>query len=234
MNGVEGQESSLAAVAHELKTPLVLMRQLSFELENCSDASRRQEIIQRMRLTTERSLRLADNLSKISRLDGAMFELEPIQTSGLINEVIDELSPLSRYLKQEIIIKSSKKPLVALGNRELLFSLLIGLLDNALRCSENHNPILITTQTKNQESILSVRDNGPTIDLAQYRKLSSSLGQQSMPISARPHSSGLGLIVASRLATAMNGRLSISRHHAGGMTFAVHLPISVQLSLLRI
>jgi signal transduction histidine kinase len=85
MNG-EGISPQLAACAYELKAPLVLMRQLSFELEQTRDAKRQAEICRQMRLTAERSFRLADNLTKASRLENAMFELEPVQVVSLCQE----------------------------------------------------------------------------------------------------------------------------------------------------
>ena len=74
MNEAEG---SLVAAAHELKTPLVLMRQLSIQLAQTDDPRKNTEIIERIRLTAERSLRLTDSLTKSARLADALFELEP-------------------------------------------------------------------------------------------------------------------------------------------------------------
>ena len=233
MNGVIGVDNSLITAAHELKTPLVLMRQLAIELENTDDESRKQEITRRIKLTAERSLRLADNLTKMARLEDAMFEMEPIQLTGLISEVVDEISPLSKAMGQQICIQTGKKPLVAVGHRELLRSLMMGLIDNAIQYSQSSKRIDISTKIKENESLISIRDYGAIIDLAEYRKVSESLGQRTMPLSSRPLSSGLGLLIASRFAAAMGGHLSMSRHHSGGVTFRAHLPSSLQLSLLE-
>jgi K+-sensing histidine kinase KdpD len=226
---LEGADQSLVAAAHELKTPLVLMRQLSYELESCDDVTRRNETIRRMRLTAERSLRLADNLTKMARLEDAMFTMEPIQISGLCHEVIDELSPLSRALQQTFTVNVSGKSTVAVGNRDLLRSLLMGLIDNALQYN-SASPIQISVNARRGETVIAVRDHGPIMDLHEYRRLAKSLGSHTMPISARPLSSGLGLMIAGRFAAAMYGRLTVSRHHSGGMTFRTHLPTSSQMS----
>jgi two-component system sensor histidine kinase QseC len=230
---VEGADSSIIAAAHELKAPLALLRQLSFELESTTDENHRREIIRRIRLTTERSLRLTDNLTKMARLGDAMFEMEPVQLSGLCHEVADELMPLSKSLGISFDIKVGKKPVVVVGHRELMRSLMIGLLDNALQYNQNEQPIQISVRLSAGKAMILVRDRGPIISLNQYRKLTNSLGNQAMPISARPLSSGLGLVIADRFVGAMRGRLSISRHRAGGMTFKVHLPLSRQLGLME-
>jgi K+-sensing histidine kinase KdpD len=106
----------------------------------------------------------------------------------------------------------------------------MGLIDNALNYSSGKN-IEVFARQVGQETILGVRDFGPIMDLPQFRKLQNSLGRQTMPIAARPLSSGLGLLIADKFAKAMQGRLSISRHHRGGVTFKAHLPLSRQLNL---
>ena len=233
MNSLEGMNSSLIAAAHELKTPLCLMRQLTIELENTTDEKRKTEIIRRMKLTTERSLRLTDNLTKMARLEDAMFEMEPIQLTGLINEVVDEISPLSNALEQNFVINTGKRPLIAVGHRELLRSLIMGLVDNALQNNIVGKSINVSTRVRRGENVIEVRDFGCIMDLGQYRQLTKSLGKNATPITDRPMSSGLGLLIASRFANAMHGHLSMSRHHSGGVTFRAHLPISSQLNLLE-
>ncbi|MDR2524527.1 MAG: hypothetical protein LBC95_03260 [Candidatus Nomurabacteria bacterium] len=229
----EGLELSLVAAARELRTPLVLMRQLAMELEQAPDAARAREIARRMRLTSERSLRLADNLVKLSQLEGAMFELEPVQVNGLIGDVIDELSPLSRALKQTFSVRVGRRSIVAVGHRELLRSLLLGLVDNALQHHTREQHVDVAARISRGETVIAVRDYGPIMDLIEYRRLAFSLGKRALPISSRPLSSSLGLAIAGRFAAAMNGRLSVSRHHSGGVTVRAHLPISAQLSLLE-
>ena len=225
---------SLVAAAHELKTPLVLVRQLSLQLVETKDEAARTEIIRRIRLTSERSLRLVDNLTRVARLESAMFEMEPVLLGGLCREVMDELSPLSTALNQEFQIKISKSSLVAVGNRDLLRSLVMGLIDNALQYNLPGASIEISTRIRRNEAELAVRDHGATMDLAEFRRLKESLGLRAMPIAARPLSSGLGLLIAQKFAIAMDGRLSVERHRHGGLTFRAHLPASQQLSFASV
>lgn len=227
-------EGSAVAVAHELKMPLVLLRQLTLLLEKTDDPSERAEIAKRLRFTSERSLRLVDSLTKAARLEDALFELEPVQLNGLCLSLVDELSPLARAYEQDLNIRLARQPLVAVGNRELLSSLLSGLVDNAIQHNPSGARVEIASQLRAGEAVVSVRDFGSTIDLSDFRALKESIGKRVLPISARPLSSGLGLLVASRLLTAMNGHLSIARHYSGGMTFSAHLPLSRQLSLLEV
>ncbi|MDR1969813.1 MAG: HAMP domain-containing histidine kinase [Candidatus Nomurabacteria bacterium] len=224
----------LVVAAHELKTPLVLVRQLSLQLDETENAVARAEIIRRIRLTSEKSLRLVDNLTRAARLESAMFEMEPVILSNLCHEVVDELLPLSTVLGQEFQVKIGKSPLVAVGNRDLLRSLIMGLVDNALQYNSPGVPVEISARIRRGEAELAVRDYGATINLADFRHLRESLGTRAMPIAARPLSSGLGLLIAQKFAIAMSGRLSVERHRRGGLTFRAHLPVSQQMSLANL
>lgn len=229
MNEAEG---SLITAAHELKTPLVLMRQLSIQLAQTDDASKRAAIVERIRLTAERSLRLTDNLTKSIRLADTLFELEPVQLNNICSDVVEEISPLTHALGQKITVGVMKKPLVVVANRDLLRSLLLGLIDNAAQYNNENQCIEITSRINRRSIAMSVRDHGPVIDLGEFRRLQRSVGQELQPLSSRPLSSGLGLMIANRFTEAMNGKLSLARHRSGGMTFTIDLPACRQLSLI--
>lgn len=223
---------SVIAAAHELKSPLVLMRQLSLELGETLDPERAKVINQRLRFSLDQSLRLVEQLSLAPRLDEGIFGCEPVETQAVCHQLVDQLQPLARHLAVELDFKSKRQPLVALANRDLLPALLINLCDNALSYTPAGGRVEITAIRRSSGIRLSVRDQGPSISRAAYRQLQQRLGKAAQPLGARPRSSGLGLWIAGRYAAAMNAQLSLVKHHGQGLTFAVDLPKSEQLSLL--
>lgn len=224
---------SVLAAAHELKAPLVLMRQLTYQLEFAGELTKEQKIAQeRLRLTSERALRLVENITQVSRLEDAMFSLEPLQAKSVWHDVATEINPLASQMNQRLKVKLPKKPLLVVAHRELLPAILVGLCDNALA----HNPLdshVVLSAAQQQDSVVfSVRDKGPKIDAKAFRELESRLGIAPQPLGTRPASSGLGLWIAGSFARAMSSTLSVTRHRSGGMTFSLHVPASGQLSLL--
>jgi K+-sensing histidine kinase KdpD len=224
---------SVLAAAHELKTPLALIRQLSYQLESAGGMSAEQKIVQeRIRLTSERALRLVDNITKVARLEDAMFALEPLQAHAVWSDVVQEMTPLAQGLGQVLDLRAPKRPLLVVAHRELLPAILLGLCDNAL----SHNPTGSAVQLSVKESKgtmqFSVRDKGPRLDRAVFNDFARRLGSGPQPLGARPNSSGLGLWIAGSFAEAMNSSLSVVRHRRGGMTFSLHVPISTQIALL--
>lgn len=224
---------SVLAAAHELKSPLVLMRQLSYQLEAAGTLTPEQRLVQeRLRLTSERALRLVENITRASRLEDALFSLEPLQAHSVWREVAGEVSPLAAQLSQTVELSVPKRPLLVVANRELLPAILMGLCDNALSHNPDGKPVRLSVKQHREAVVFSVRDHGPVIDTKSFRELAGRLGTAPQPLGARPNSSGLGLWIAGSFARAMESTLSVTRHRSGGMTFSLHVPISGQLSLL--
>ena len=74
-----GELSFVTTASHELKAPLALVRQLSLALERGNiSPEEQQRLLRQITLTSERALRLTTDLSRASRLEDSLFELEPI------------------------------------------------------------------------------------------------------------------------------------------------------------
>ena len=233
----EGSISAVTAAAHELKSPLVLMRQLSLLLQQnpggLSDAEQ-EKLLSQITLTAERALRLTTDLTKAARLESALFEMEPINPLTLCNEIVHELTPLFEAHGRELAVKSRKHPLLLVANRDLLRRILTNFSDNALYYSEPGTAVQlqVTALQRGKVIRLGVRDFGPALSSDMWKTLRKKLAAQApQTVHARPHASGLGLYIASQFADTMNGRIGVIRHRDGA-TFYVDMEASRQLSLL--
>lgn len=222
------------AAAHELKAPLALIRQLSLSLGQSEySQAERQKIVEQIILTSERGLRLTSDLTKAARLEDSLFELEPLNPRQLCEEVAHELTPLFKARGREVQVAGGRRPLLAVGNKELLRRILINFSDNALNYAEGDSPIVIQASSlkKGEHIRLGVRDYGPAIPVDVWRTLRRRLGSAPQALQNRPASSGLGLYIAGQFAEAMNGSIGATRHRDGA-TFYVDLLASRQLKLL--
>lgn len=236
MNGGEGryEVTPIVAAAHELKAPLALLRQISLRLEDDSlSTGERQRLLQQSVLTSERALRLTGDLTKVTRLDSALFTLEPINPEQLCKDIVAELTPLFDAYGRQMAISTRRHPLLLVANRDLLRRILLGFSDNALHYSQPGTAVELQIKALKKAGTIrvGVRDYGPALSSDMWRKLQKKLSTAPQSIHARPESSGLGLYIASQFAEAMNGKIGAVRHKDGA-TFYVELQASSQLSLL--
>ena len=223
----------VAAAAHELKAPLALVRQLSLALEAGGYTDTERAVLQRrITLTTERALRLTTDLTRAERLDDGLFKVEPLNPIVLCEEVADELSPLYTAHNRTIGVKSRRRQLLGLANRELLRRILLNFTDNALHYSLRDAPVYISAQQRQRGAVirLGVRDYGPAVPANVWQRLMQNLGRP-QPLHNRPASSGLGMVVAHEFAAAMGASIGAVRHRDGA-TFYVDIMTSAQLRLL--
>lgn len=223
-----------AVVAHELKSPLALVRQLALSIDVDSSPAQLEQALSRIRLTSERALRLTNDLTRIQRLDEGLFALEPINATSVCDDVAYELGPLfaarGRSLEVRARGRARRQPVVA--NRDLLRRVLMNFADNALEYSDEATPVAFTVSAHDagRQIRVSVRDYGPAIPRAVWRSLRRDVAEPQM-LANRPQSSGLGLYIAQQFADTMSAQLGIIRHR-DGVSLYVDLKGSTQLSLL--
>ncbi|MFI5212373.1 MAG: sensor histidine kinase [Candidatus Saccharimonadales bacterium] len=229
-----GDLSFAITAAHELKSPLALVRQLALSLEAGDvDAADSQRMLRQITLTSERALRLTTDLSRAARLENSLFDLEPINPQQLCEEVVSELSPLYAAKGRSIRVALHRRQILAVANRDLLRRIMLNFGDNALHYSDGVTPVELqaVTYDKGNKIRIGVRDHGPAVPTDVWRRLQSQLGTTTQVLHSRPQSSGLGLYVAYQFAQAMHGQIGAIRHHDGA-TFYVDIDASTQLSLL--
>lgn len=225
---------SIVVAAHELKVPLVLLRQLVLQASSYCDTTtdlRTKRIHERMQLTAERSLRLVEGITKAANLQDSLLDSEPIELHSLLQTVAHELSPLAQQLGHTFAVQTPRRAICLIGHREFLTSIMLSLCDNALTYSHPGTPIILAGNVKHDLVRLSVRDHGSRMSRVRVTDTSSAGARLQRP-SAHSRSSGLGLWIADSFARTMQSQLELTRHHKGGVTFSVSLPRSQQLSLI--
>ncbi len=232
-NDIPGSQiPALVAAAHELKSPLALVRQLSLALQT-GDYSPKEidALAERITLTSERALRLTNDLTRAARLEDSFFSLEPLNPHTMLEEVADELAPLYRAKGRRIVVSPRRYGLLAVANHDLLRRVLMNFADNALHYSGSQQPVTlgVTARPKQGTIRLGVRDYGPAVPADIWKRSLQPGTEHAWHM--RPESSGLGVSIARQFAEYMGGQVGVTRHQDGA-TFYVDIAASMQMRLL--
>lgn len=228
---VFGANSGATVVAHELKAPLSLMRQLALSLDYEESVEDAREVGRQIVATSERALRQVNDLTKVARLDDALFEMEPVNPRVICDEVISELWQLFRFNRREIEIDYRNKKRLAVANRQLLYSVVYNFCLNAMNYGGEELPSRISVYDRKNKIRIDVRDFGPAVPTKVWREIKAGFVKKPVDIAMRPGSSGLGLYIAAKFANYMHSDFGLIRHR-DGTSFYIDLPISGQLSLV--
>ena len=221
----------VALVAHELKTPLAVMRQLAFALPEMSvdGESLRSEMVR----VSERAIRQVNDLARVRRLEDGLFEMEPVAVRAVCDEVTAELSRLFDAGGRGLKVRYINRARLVNANAELLFSVIYNFLVNAVRYSGEGSETVLSVRDTRGRVRVGVRDFGPSLPVDVWRELKRGAIEKPLTVAMRPGSSGLGLYIASKFSRYMGAEVGAVRHR-DGTSFFVELPISKQASLFSI
>lgn len=230
---VEEQKRFTSDASHELRTPLTSIKietEVALRDKGLSLAAAKTQLKSNIE-EVDRLRSLADSLLVLGRHSKTQTaeSLEPVDLSGCVAEAIKKVAVVAK--NKDIKINTSGEKLIVSGDRSSLCDLIIILLDNAVKYSNQNSEVNVTWQTKNNEVRLSVEDSGAGIkpdDLTHifdrfYRADSARLRQD-----AGGH--GLGLSIAKQIVENHHGVILVSSEVGKGTTFTVKIPLSVSAS----
>lgn len=221
--------NGIFVAAHELKSPLTLLRQLALSMD-LEDEMSLKDTQSKMIQVSERALRQVNDLTKISRLEDGLFELEPVSVRAVCDEVTSELRFLYRENHRDISEKYTNKSRLVIANRDLLYSVIYNFCSNAMHYSDEGTRAEISVRDRKGRVEIQVRDFGPALPSKIWKEMKHGWVTEPTSVAMRPGSSGLGLYIASKFSRFMNGEVSAVRHK-DGTSFTLILPVSAQASL---
>lgn len=222
------QKQFLSDVAHELKTPLSILRaHWEGEINNPDLPNELKEKCVQDVETITRISHLINSLLLLSQTEEIQsnFEMVPLQIDELIHNVIEDAQILSEAKSQQLNI-IDMKPLKIMGDKIRLYQLFFNLIDNAIRYTPEKGKIEVALIPDDQYAIVEVRDNGagiPAIDLPHVFKRFFRVQKDR---SRKTGGSGLGLAICKLIADAHNGIIEVKSEVGKGSMFRVMLPIS--------
>jgi signal transduction histidine kinase len=192
-DGFRNQRRFLENAAHELKTPLALLRG-QIELGGAGHTKQLLGDVDQLARQVQQLLVLAE-VSERSNYQPASIHLLP-----LAQEVIRFLSPLATKHRVRLNLLFEDASTMVHGDRMALFVLLKNLLENAL----NFSPADSTVSLVLRKQSLLVRDVGPGIDPAHLPHLFERFWRNP---ERRHEGAGLGLAICQEIARAHDWQL---------------------------
>ena len=210
-HGYRVQQDFLASAAHELKTPLALIR-AQVELEE-SDKIDRQTLLRDIDFMTRQVQQLLQ-LAEVSEPRNYVFE--PVDVESVAGEVTGYLGRLAerRSVRLELDLAAPAGPLQLQADRSALFILLKNLIENALQ----HTPTGAAVRVKADTDELSVQDEGAGIADEHLPKLFTRFWRGPQ---RRDEGAGLGLAICQEIAAAHGWVLSARNRDERGAVFSL-------------
>jgi signal transduction histidine kinase len=206
---IENRTRMLAAISHDLRTPLTLLR---LRAENVSDPSERDKMLATI---AEMDGMIAATL-QFARDEAASEPRRPTDVSALLASLIDDMADTGLPVTMQ-----PAQPIVCACQSSSLKRALSNLLDNAVKYGKRARAAIRSTSHGVE---ITIDDDGPGIpedELAHvfqpFYRIEGSRGRETGGI-------GLGLAIALSVIQAHGGQLTLVNRPEGGLRASVMLP----------
>lgn len=222
------KDEFLAILAHELRNPLAILRNVLEILRRGpqSDRSHR-ESFDTMDRQLRQMVRQIDDLLDISRISKGKIELrkERCELSQIIRQAAENALPLVRCETHEVTIQLPDEPILLHGDPVRLTQVFANLLNNACKYTEPGGFIHLTARREGDEAVVSVRDTGVGILPSQLDEIFELFAQAHQSYERAHGGLGIGLTLARRLVELHGGTIQAHSEGPGrGSEFTVRLP----------
>lgn len=209
-------------IAHELKTPVAsVMGYLETLMAKELDVDKRRYFIEKAFKQSHRLNELIEDISVLNKIEESKehFVFEKVNLSEIIYEVSDQLH--NRLDEKKIKLSINIDPRIEInGNRSLLFSVFLNLIDNAIKYAGNAIEIKISNYLDDSKYYyFSFRDTGIGVKEEHLARIFERFYRVDSGRSRKTGGTGLGLSIVKNAIQLHHSEISVRNHPDGGLEF---------------
>jgi heavy metal sensor kinase len=230
-SGVRSMRDFTANAAHELRTPLALIRaevEVALSMPSRS-AGEYREACQNVQLESVRMTGLIDSLLMLARVDAGNETLcfESIDANQLVRQVGEKWKTSMRLALLDFSVSPASEPLFIHADWNSLQRLLTILLDNAVRYTPPGGSVHLRVAREDSRVIVSVSDTGIGIAPEHHTRVFDRFYRVDRRRGGLSGGSGLGLALAKWIGEKHGTKLALESAVGKGTTFRFVLPEGV-------
>jgi PAS domain S-box-containing protein len=221
----EMKNTFLAAVSHELRSPLTTILGLALTLERAPEiaGTERDDLLTRLSANARKLDRLLKDLLDIDRLNRGIIEPQYRATDvgALARRTVEHLDAVGG---RAIILRT--EPIVVAVDAPKVERIVENLVTNAVRHTDPDRTIWVGVRAHDDGVEIVVEDDGPGVP-PELRTAIFEPFRQGPTASAHAPGTGIGLSLVARFAELHGGRAWVGARDGGGASFHVELPAGV-------
>lgn len=217
----EEKNSYIHILSHDLRAPINNINSLSKLLQGAKLNPDESKLLDHI---TSESKRLSDMVTRI--LDIEKIESQrtddyrPVDLAACLQKIINNFQTTAS--NKDITIHSELIPdSFLMGLDEFVYHIFENLLSNAIKFTPLHKNIYLTSEVKENQLLVHLRDEGPGISESDQEKMFKKFQTLSAKATGGEKSNGIGLSIVHKYVSLLNGQLNCQSTLGEGTTFTV-------------
>lgn len=211
--GFRKQREFAADAAHELRTPLAVLRT---RIETLAD----KHAADALHRDIEGMSRVVSQLLDAAELETLLITSnETADLVAVCAEVAEFMAPLAIAQEKTLSLEAPDRPVNINGHAEMLRRAVRNLVENALHHTPKNSDVTITVS---DDGTVGVLDEGPGVPMANREHLFQRFWRRDRK---RVGSAGLGLSIVKGIVEAHGGTINVGNRPTGGAAFSMHFPV---------
>ncbi|MEM7367417.1 MAG: helix-turn-helix domain-containing protein [Bacteroidota bacterium] len=219
----------LIEMAHEIKTPLTLIRAPITDLLNNNKTDKQ------FRESLEVALKSTEKLHKQMRqfLDfrrinvrKSRLQVKAVDLIELINTTVFAFKSLAEKKEIELIFQYKQAELILKSDEQILEKIIGNLISNAVKYTPANGIVHLSLEANPKKWILSVKDTGIGISKEDQKKIFTLFFRAENARNSDSTGSGVGLVLAYDLAKTLGGSVRLESSGSSGSEFLLIMPMT--------
>ena len=213
--------------SHELRTPLTII-QAKQELMLSDPDAKVEDKIEDISITleeTKRLTKLTKDLLTLTRADNKSLSVQKEETNidEFLSNIIKNYTELAEMQEKNIKTNLNYNKEIKI-DRTKINQLMVILIDNAIKYTEEGDSIEISTFLKDGKCIIEVKDTGIGVSEEGLTRIFERFYRDDKARNRETGGTGLGLSIASTIVKAHGGNIKASHNTPKGTIFTIKLP----------
>ncbi|MFL1527505.1 ATP-binding protein [Pseudomonas sp. O230] len=211
----------IADAAHEMRTPLAVLRVHAQNLLEAGTEQERRESLAFLIAGVDRTSRLVNQLLTMARLEPKATApvLHGIDLCATVRASLVQLTPWILSKDLELAFDVSEQPFEMVADAAVIDIALNNLISNAVNFSPEQGVITVKLSQADGFYSLSVEDQGPGINESDRGRLFERFYSR-----GNAQGAGLGLTIVNTIATRLGGRITLANRPEGGLCATLSIP----------
>lgn len=224
------KDDFVALASHQLRTPATGVKSILSVLR-ANDVGvlndRQRHLVDRAIESTDREIRIVEELLNVARADAGRLVLKPIELD--LRKLVEAAATAQRdtieHKHQHLTLQLPDRPIHLVADPEKLHMAVSNLIDNASKYTSQNGGVTVSVHQQRNTAKIDVSDTGIGIDKAELAIIFDRFQRAHGVITGGTEGTGLGLYLARHIAELHNGVIEVKSKKGRGSTFTLKLPL---------